>query len=147
MERRRFLSYLCRVPLVSYAAVALTRCGPEPGKSRLAGRPTEGPPVTAFQTFAYYQGLGETETRDPERTDGTAYDMPCISALDIAAGFEKSYDFWHGHSGKLHRFTVTTDDFKKLQSGHNVEVYTSIVEDHRHSLVVSPTRRCESKAC
>ena len=146
MERRRFFAYLCGVPLATYGAVVLSSCSDERGElsTDLKARRDAG---AKFQSFAYYQGLGPNETRDPGRTDGTSYSMPCITAVDIAAGVEKIYDFWHGHDGMQHKFTVTSADFAKLKAGHETEIYTSVVEDHRHSLLLSPTRPCESKRC
>lgn len=148
MERRRFLSYLCTMPLISYATVILSGCSDEQGaiaaQNALKGQDV---PANAYQGFGYYQGLGETERRDPGRTDGTTYNMPCITADEIAAGVEKSYEFWHGHGGQQHHFTITADDFVKLQAGTDIEIFTSIVESHRHALLISPRRRCESNAC
>lgn len=147
MQRRRFLAHLCGVPLVGFAAAVVTGCSDD-----LNDRGTSRPKDTAaepdkVQTFGYYQGLGANETRNPGRTDGTTYMMPCVSHADIVAGVEKVYEFWHGHGGRQHKFTVTANDFSKLLRGESVEIYTSVVEDHRHSAMVTPTRRCESKAC
>ena len=147
MQRRRFLAYLCRAPIVSYAVITMAACSDEQTASMPADAPVPKASTDKFQTFGYYEGLGQTETRDPSRTDGTTYNMPCLTAADIAAAVEKTYEFWHGHDGMQHRFTVTKTDFNRLKSGQSVEIFTSVVEDHRHALLLSPVRRCENKVC
>lgn len=130
MERRRFVAQLCQLPIVGYVALAL-------GESAHA-EPWDGEDL---QSFGYYQGLGPNERRSASRTDGTNYDMPCISVEDITAGDEKSYDFWHGHSRK-HRFTVTAEHFTQIRDGREVELYTDVVDGHRHALRIKPGQVC-----
>src|SRR5437868_5916744 len=103
MSRRRFLLTLAATPL---ALLAATR----PRRAR-------GAPPSSMQSYAYYQGLDESEEHDPGRDDGTTYNMPCITAAEIAAGLDKSYTFWHGHDGMDHLFTVAAADFAQLQLG------------------------------
>jgi hypothetical protein len=100
-----------------------------------------------LQSFAYYQGLGPNELRDPKRADGTQYKMPCIDAADIAAAVDKEYLFWHGHGGKIHRFKIAAGDFQLLQQGKEVELYTSIVDGHRHALRLALTTPCPAQCC
>ena len=94
-----------------------------------------------MQSFAYYEGLGPRDTHSPSRTDGTSYNMPCITPEDIAAAEDRSYVFWHGHSTN-HTFVVTSADFQALQRGQSVMIYTSVVDDHRHALLIKPGTRC-----
>lgn len=61
-----------------------------------------------------------------------------ITATAIAAADELTLDFWHGHGGVLHRFTVTHEHFLALQRGERVTIGTSIVEDHSHTLFIDP---------
>lgn len=61
-----------------------------------------------------------------------------IRAIDIAAGTDKVYDFWHGHGGRLHRFTLTIAHFADLKKKKRVTVMTSVVENHQHTLFVDP---------
>lgn len=138
MQRRRFIAQLLGLPVVGYATVTLTACGDEHG-SQASGLQAAG---DSLQSFGYYQGLGPSETRSPSRSDGTNYDMPCISGADIAAGVDKEYLFWHGHGGGKHKFTVTAAHFKDLQENKPVELYTSIIDGHRHALRISPREVC-----
>lgn len=131
IERRQFLSTLLVVPAVGSLFVAKR------------ARAADG----SLQSFAYYEGLGETDTHSAYRTDGTTYNMPCITSEEITAATDADYTFWHGHDGMDHTFTVTAADFQKLQSGKDVMIYTSVVEGHRHALLISPSSPCENETC
>lgn len=144
MHRRRFVARLCAAPFVGYAVVSLVGCSDELDASGRSQLHDEDDPQS-IQSFAYYQGLGPTETRSPSRADGTDYSMPCITTDDILASVEKTYDFWHGHS-RQHKFTITAESFLKLQEGEAIEIFTDIVDGHRHALAVKPTSRC-TEAC
>jgi hypothetical protein len=61
-----------------------------------------------------------------------------IRVVDIAAGSDKVYDFWHGHGGQLHRFTLTAVHFATLKQKKRVSVTTTIVDSHQHTLFVDP---------
>jgi hypothetical protein len=69
--------------------------------------------------------------------------MPCILDVDVVAGVEKVYEFWHGHGGRKHSFTVTAENFLKLQAGEVIEIHTNVIEGHRHALRISPREHCE----
>lgn len=147
MQRRQFMAYLCGVPAAGYAIITLGGCGAA-GIAAVSSTQSGGSHATGkVQSFGYYEGLGAEETRDPGRTDGTAYNMPCITPEDIAASADKEYVFWHGHGGMDHNFTVKAADFAKLKAGQDVELFTSIVEDHRHSLKISMSMPCEAESC
>ena len=131
MQRRAFVQRLVTVSASAFVAPLALRA--QDGECESG----EG-----IQTFGYYEGILPNDTRSPNRTDGSAYNMPCISAADIATGEEKTYDFWHGH-GQTHRFTVTAENFTSLQEGTAVEVYTTVVDGHRHALRISPAEPCD----
>ena len=97
----------------------------------------------SIQTFAFYQGLGPTERRDPSRTDGTTYKMPCISNEDLNEGSELNFNFWHGHGSKIHRFKVTQEQITQLLNGEPIEIYTDIVDGHRHAIKIDPQTACK----
>lgn len=61
-----------------------------------------------------------------------------IRAVDMAAGADRTYDFWHGHDGVLHRFTLTARDFESLRAKKRVTLVTTTVADHQHQLFVDP---------
>ena len=133
MERRRFLAYLCGAPVVGYATVKLLS----------SGEAFAADPASSCQSFGYYEPLGETDPHNADETDGTTYNMPCISGDDIAAAKDKTYKFWHGHDGQDHMFTVTADDFRQLAQGKSLLLYTTMVEGHRHPLQITPSSQCE----
>lgn len=89
-----------------------------------------------LKSFGYYQGLLPKEKRDPRRTDGTYSSMPLILRADIDAGEAKTYKFWHGHGGKNHMFTLTEEDMDALHDEKTIEVFTSVVDGHRHAVRV-----------
>lgn len=130
MLRREFLKKLLGFPLLLRTALGLAAT--RTGGARAASKDD-------LDSFGYYQGLGPTEKRDPRRTDGTYSGMPTILRKDIDAAIDKDYNFWHGHSGKLHKFTITHDQFLALQRAETIEPYTSVVDGHRHSLRVVGT--------
>jgi hypothetical protein len=145
MHRREFITnLLVGVPVVG-AVVTLVGCG----DSRLLAQTqsTRKIDLAAIQSFGYYEPLGETDQHDQSETDGTNYNMPCISVADIQAGVDKTYQFWHDHGGVFHMFTVTAAMFKQLQQGQAVLAYTTMVEDHRHSAQITPGTACQKAAC
>jgi hypothetical protein len=128
MNRRNLIKYLLQG---SVAAI---------GGGLLTGRlfATTESVVDGIQTFAYYQGLGPSERRSPQRTDGTAYNMPRITMDEIEAVEDRVYEFWHGHGGTKHHFTVKADDFLRLKHGEAIEIYSDMVESHRHAIGIDP---------
>jgi len=57
----------------------------------------------------------------------------------ILEDIERDFDFWHGHGGKLHRYTLTRDDIGKLKKLERVYLTTSEVDRHAHRLFIDPT--------
>lgn len=143
MERRKFLRQVVSIPAVGLVALRLTGCGADQQPSSRALAAEKAPPAGS-KSFGYYQGLGEDETRSPSRPDGTYYDMPCILRTDIDAGVTKDFLFWHGHGGGKHAFTVTAEHFTELKAGRSVELFTSIIDGHRHALRITPTEACDA---
>ena len=136
MKRREFLVTLAAVPV----AVVGAGCG-RGSDSSLDVAPVKA--SAGFKSFGFYQGLGASEERSSSRTDGTYYNMPCISEADVAEGVARDYEFWHSHSS-THTFTLTEEHFFELSMGRPIEVYTSVVDGHRHALKVAPAESCEA---
>src|SRR5262245_57500619 len=111
MNRRKFVTGLLAVPATGYATVVFAGAA---NKMFGDNRTSNGKSAENIQSFGYYEPLGENDTHDESETDGTDYDMPCISASDISAAADKEYEFWHGHGGVNHKFPVTAADFAKL---------------------------------
>jgi hypothetical protein len=56
----------------------------------------------------------------------------------VIASSTLTMDFWHGHGGQLHRFTLEPIHFDALKRGERVTVGTTTVEGHAHTLFVDP---------
>jgi hypothetical protein len=122
MNRREFFQALGAGALISWAWPVL------------GGDPSLDGAQDGIQTFAYNQGLGPAESRSASRTDGTIYKMPFITADQIRAGEPLNFEFWHGHTGKSHRFIVTVEHLQRVSEGGDVEIYTDVIEGHRHAV-------------
>lgn len=94
------------------------------------------------KSFGYYQALRVNEARSPSRTDGTYNKMPCIALLEMEDAEDRVYEFWHGHGSMAHRFTLTSEHYRSLLSGETIEIYTDLVDGHRHALRISPNEPC-----
>ncbi len=56
----------------------------------------------------------------------------------VLANQPLTLDFWHGHGGILHRYTVTPEHFSQLKKLKQVTLETTEVEDHTHKLFIDP---------
>jgi hypothetical protein len=56
----------------------------------------------------------------------------------VIAGTTLTLDFWHGHGGTPHRFTLEPMHFEKLKQGQKVMVGTTTVDGHAHTLFIDP---------
>lgn len=61
-----------------------------------------------------------------------------ITGVAMRDGVTLEKQFWHGHGGVQHRFTVTPADFAALRRGERVYLQTTEVEDHMHTLFIDP---------
>jgi len=61
-----------------------------------------------------------------------------IEVAHVVAGTAITLDFWHGHNGQLHRYTLEPAHFAALERGERVSLVTTIVEDHQHMLFIDP---------
>jgi hypothetical protein len=71
--------------------------------------------------------------------DGT--NGPLTGVIEVAyvlAGTSITLDFWHGHGGQLHRFTLGPSHFDELKQGKRITVGTSMVDGHAHTLFIDP---------
>jgi hypothetical protein len=57
----------------------------------------------------------------------------------VIEGAAVELEFWHGHGGESHRFTVGPADFEALKRGERVTLETTEVEGHTHMLFIDPT--------
>lgn len=71
--------------------------------------------------------------------DGT--NGPLTGVVEVAyvlAGTAITLDFWHGHGGVPHRFTIEPAHFEALTRGERVTIGTTTVDNHAHTLFVDP---------
>lgn len=62
-----------------------------------------------------------------------------ITVAHTIAGAALTMDFWHGHGGVPHRFTLQPGHFDALKRGERITVGTTTVDNHSHTLFVDPT--------
>lgn len=66
---------------------------------------------------------------------------PLTGVIEVAfvlAGSTITLDFWHGHGGVQHRYTLDPAHFEQLKAGQRVTVGTTEVEGHAHTLFIDP---------
>ncbi len=66
---------------------------------------------------------------------------PLTGVIEVAyvmVGAAITLEFWHGHGGTQHRFTVAPDDFAALKRGERVTITTTTVDGHAHTLFIDP---------
>jgi hypothetical protein len=112
---------------------------PGPGEP---GGPDAGPPVPQDASAdgcmqhvvkmhdTYAQALYFDGTNGP--LTGT------ITTAMVIAGSAITIDFWHGHNGVLHRYTLGPQHFADLKQGKRVTLDTTVVDGHSHMLFVDP---------
>jgi hypothetical protein len=61
-----------------------------------------------------------------------------IHVAYVIAGTSITFDFWHGHGGVLHRYTLEATHFEKLKQGMRVTLGTTTVDGHAHTLFIDP---------
>jgi len=108
--------------------------GEEPDAGTGATSHDAGPDACVSPTVAmhdtYAQALYYDGTYGP--LTGT------ITTAMVIASATITLDFWHGHGGILHRYTLDPSHFAALRSGQRVTLTTTEVEDHSHMLFVDP---------
>ena len=62
-----------------------------------------------------------------------------IKVAYVIANAAISLEFWHGHGGTPHRFTLEPAHFAKLKAGEKITVATTTVDGHAHTLFIDPT--------
>ena len=56
----------------------------------------------------------------------------------IVANAAITLDFWHGHGGAQHRFTLLPEHFAALKRLEKATLETSVVDGHSHKLYIDP---------
>lgn len=61
-----------------------------------------------------------------------------VTVAQVIAGTTVTLDFWHGHNGVQHKFTLDASHFATLKRGERILLGTTIVDGHSHTLFVDP---------
>ena len=61
-----------------------------------------------------------------------------VRVEQVVAGVAVTFDFWHGHGGVLHRFTLEPAHLAALKAHETIYVTTTTVDGHEHMLFVDP---------
>ena len=151
MQRRHFL----RIVIGGTAALGLTGCAGEPE----IGSPSGGDAGRAGPDAAHAGGqdAGQASPGDAAAgcdagvvfmhdtnaqalyLDGTLGPLTGVIYVDyVIDGVELTLDFWHGHNGIQHRWTLEPHHFAALKRGERITLTTTTVEDHAHTLFVDP---------
>jgi len=124
-------------------AATLIGCGADAGPAD----PTEvdaagtGPPTDAAPTDACVAPtvLMHDTNAQALYLDGSLGPLTgVITVSDVIAGAALALDFWHGHGGTPHRFTVDATHFAQLKAGQKVTLGTTTVDGHAHTLFIDP---------
>lgn len=130
MDRREFLKIIAQAGFVG-GTFGLIGCGKQESQTlgTFALKSADRGFVTLYDTNAmalYFDGSLGPETG-------------VIKVDYVKAGQTITFDFWHGHNGILHRYTVTSDHFAQLKKLQRVQIETTEVADHTHLLFIDPT--------
>jgi len=149
MRRRRFIKLVVGTAALTAAGCA-TKLGdggePDPGADASSSSPdassaSDGAPAPVdastgcdAQTVLVYDTYAQALY-----LDGTYGPLTgVITGESVRDGVELELEFWHGHGGMNHRFTVTPAHFAALARGEKITIETTEVEDHMHTLFVDP---------
>ena len=61
-----------------------------------------------------------------------------IKVSYVVAGTTLTLEFWHGHGGTPHQFTLDPSHFAKLKAGEKITLGTTTVDGHAHTLFIDP---------
>jgi hypothetical protein len=61
-----------------------------------------------------------------------------VRVAHVLANAPVTIDFWHGHGGVQHRYTLLPEHFAQLKRLQRVTLETTEVDGHRHKLFVDP---------
>jgi hypothetical protein len=123
MKRRDFVFRA----LATGGGFLLFGCGRDEESSLARGLLKEGT-VTLYDTHA--QAL---------YMDGGMGPKTGIIKVDyILANQPVVLEFWHGHGGRNHRFTLTEAHYTELKKLKRVYIETTVVDGHTHKLFIDP---------
>lgn len=130
-DRRQFLRYVLRFLTAISALPLVVNCGRENKRAGNAGArgirfvPAE---VTLYDTYA--MALYMDGTMGPK--------TGVIKVQYVIDGQDITLDFWHGHGGKQHRYTLNSAVYQDLKALRRVTIETTSVDGHKHKLFIDP---------
>ena len=150
MDRREVLKVFGLGAGVGIAATLIISCDAATGPDLPPGEDTGGdsgpdaavtPPADGASADACARAF--TTMHDTEAQalylDGSYGPLTgTIRVSYVVAGTAITLDFWHGHGGQLHRFTLTPAMLDDLKKGKKVTVGTTMVDNHAHTLFIDP---------
>jgi len=140
MQRREFL-WILGGGVVAFEIGCQDRRGPPKSPVDAAGMPdtTDEPPDAAADGCQQaYVKMHDTYAQ-ALYLDGSL--GPLTGTIEVAyvlAGTTITLDFWHGHNGVLHRYTLEPSHFEALERGERITLPTTVVDDHSHTLFIDP---------
>jgi hypothetical protein len=123
-------------------------CSGEPGaqgdSARIDSREDFDTTDAGHETDGARDGSGRTVTLYDTNAVALYFDGsqgPYTGVIKVAyvlANASITLDFWHGHGGVMHRFTLEPAHFAELKALRRVTLETTIVESHSHQLFIDP---------
>jgi hypothetical protein len=147
MRRRQFIKIISGgavVGVIGCAAEPPAAPAPDAGSAGDARPPTGPDAAVAASDAAPACDAGFVIMYDTHAQalyfDGTYGPLTGICKVEyVLAGVPVTLDFWHGHGGVQHRYTLLPEHFAALVAGMKVTLTTTVVEDHQHELFIDPT--------
>ena len=131
MNRRNFLNYSLRSGLW-IATVNLVGCGKPGASSATETQDTTATSMRDEQTVILYDTYAMALYMD----GGLGPKTGVIKVDYLLKNSEVTLEFWHGHGGKNHRFTLTQEHFIQFKQKKKVFVETTVVDSHKHKLFI-----------
>lgn len=127
MERSRREIVLGMTKLAGViAAFGLVRCGATNDVYHLEATDTNPGSVTLYDTNAMAMYF-----------DGTMGPKTGVIKVDyILANQEVTLNFWHGHGGVLHQFTLKPEHYVAFKKKQKIFIETTVVDKHSHKLFI-----------
>lgn len=126
MDRRQFLELLLKAGAAG-SSFALLGCGRSPTENIVLPRTArDGERALIYDTYAialYFDGSQGPKTG-------------IVTTSYLMADVPITLDFWHGHGGKLHQFTLLPEHFRLMKKLKKVTLETTSVDGHKHKLFV-----------
>jgi hypothetical protein len=129
-NRREFLQEVSRY-LAVLTLVPVAACGRKQQVTKQSSEPVLS--LTRAEVILY-----DTNAMALYFDGGLGPKTGVIKVQYIIDGKNVTLDFWHGHGGKQHQFTLTPEHYADLKQLKKVTLQTTVVDGHRHKLFIDP---------